>query len=64
MSAAEVIEQIKSLPPAEQKEVAEFVRTYEGRAAGDPAVTREEKFQRAEDKVFNEHRELLHRLAQ
>lgn len=64
MSAAEIIEQIKSLSPAEQKAVAEFVRTFGDNEPANARLSREEEFQRAEEKVFTEHRKLLHRLAQ
>jgi hypothetical protein len=60
MSAAEIIEQIKTLPAEEQAEVVKFVDSIR---TGDSA-SREERFQKAVDKVFSEHSELLHRLAQ
>jgi hypothetical protein len=61
MSAAEVIEQIKALPPSEQKIVAEFVQEISN---GQPVRYMDERtFNAAVDKVFKEHHELLRKLA-
>jgi hypothetical protein len=62
MSAAEVIEMIKRLPPAEREEVRAFVR--EG---GDTPKLRhipKEEYAKLAPKIFEENRELLRRLAQ
>ena len=59
MSAAEIIEQIKTLPLAERRQVIEFVRE----AVADED-TREAKFQRVADAVFRKYDEALGRLAQ
>ena len=59
MSAAEIIEQIKMLPSDEREQVADYVREHLQSQA-----PREERLQRAMDKVFTDHHELLHRLAQ
>jgi len=61
VSAAEVIEYFKTLPPAEQKIVAEFVQEL---SSGQQVRCMDEKtFNAAVDKVFKEHRELLRKLA-
>lgn len=41
-----------------------LVKTPAGSTKSHRKLSREERFQRAEEKVFSEHRELLHRLAQ
>ena len=61
MSATEIIEQIKALPPEEQARVVEFVSTLNGEP---PVRYMDEKtFQAAVDKVFAEHHEVLRKLA-
>lgn len=66
MSAAEIIEQFKSLPSEQREEVANFIRQFSGNVVAEENGTssREARFQKAADKVFTEHRDLLHRLAQ
>jgi hypothetical protein len=65
MSAAEIIEQIKTLPATEQQEVVNFMKAFSREPGGSrDAQSREERFQKAADKVFSEHSELLRRLAQ
>lgn len=59
MSASEIIEQIKALPPEERRVVAEFIHESDR-----DAQTREARFQRAADAVFRKHDEALRRLAQ
>ncbi len=67
MSAAEIIEQIKALTPAQQAEVALFLRgmdssiVREDQSAG---AGREERIRKAADHVFTEYQDLLHKLAQ
>jgi hypothetical protein len=58
MGAAEVIEEIKQLPHAEQRKVADYVRQLE--SAGE--VSKE--FERIADEVFNTNDELFRKLAQ
>lgn len=61
MSAAEVIEQIRALPKAEQALVAKFVLTE---LPGDVPRTRvmdDKTFEAASEEVFTEYRELLSR---
>jgi hypothetical protein len=63
MSAAEVIELIKKLPPEEKAEVIAFVRSAEAESTG-PGQVASEAFRAAADKVFTQHRELFRKLAQ
>ena len=65
MSAAEIIELIKKLPPEERAEVIAYARN--GPAEQDERTIRyatDEEFDRARKKVFTENHELLRRLAQ
>lgn len=64
MSATEIIEQIKALPPQERKQVVEFVHEAVKSTAPQVQGTREERFVRAADTVFRKHEEALRRLAQ
>jgi hypothetical protein len=61
VSAAEVIEQIKALPPAEQKIVVQFVQEISN--GHQVRYMDEQTFNAAVDKVFKEHSELLRKLA-
>lgn len=65
MSAAEIIELIEKLPPAEKAEVIAYARKAT-LPDDEPAirVISEEKFGQVVPKVFEKHRELLRRLAQ
>ena len=62
MSAAEIIKEIKALPPQEQAQIVEFVKEMDG---GQSAVSYMDKetFEAAADKVFTKHSELLRKLA-
>jgi hypothetical protein len=62
MSATEVIELIKKLPPEELAEVREFVRRTE--TPEDPRYATDAEFGAVADKVFVDNRDLLRRLAQ
>lgn len=65
MSAAEIIELIKQLPPEGKAEVIAFTRALE--ADGNLPKVRyisDEKFAEVAPKVFEKHRELLRKLAQ
>jgi hypothetical protein len=75
MSAQEVIEQIKALPPEEQRVVEEFVQSGLERArqlSSSDAVTSQQEvryvekatFEAAMEVVFAKHDELFRRLAQ
>ena len=65
MSALEVIEQIKALPPAEKAQVVDFVRQMEEVPGKNPQAhcMGEDAFHSAKTKVFAKHAELLNRLA-
>jgi hypothetical protein len=67
MSAAEIIEQIKTLPPREQEAVFDFVRQADA-SRGEPqrAEVRyvdDQSFEEAAARVFETHDELFKRLA-
>jgi hypothetical protein len=63
MSAAEIIEMIKKLPPEEKAEVIAFARSGD---AGPAAIryASDAEFDRAAKSVVAENHELLRRLAQ
>ena len=65
MSALEVIEQIKALPPAEKARVVDFIRQMEVNAETEPRADCMDTtvFSVAKKKVFAKHSELLKRLA-
>lgn len=63
MTAVEVIEQIKALPPQEKAKVIDFVQAMES----DPPSVRTldpKTFERAARSVFERHSELMHKLSQ
>lgn len=65
MSATEIIEQIKTLPHEEQRQVFAFVRDAE--TPREPASVRyadHKSFREAADRVFEKHDELFRRLAE
>ena len=67
MSAAEIIEQIKAMTPAQQAEVTAFLRGMESSVVREDQVAgtgRDERFHKAADHVFTEYQDLLHKLAQ
>ncbi len=66
MSAAEVIEQIKKLPRAEQLKVTAFVRAAEsaGVLASDSVGEVGEDFKQMADEMFTTNAELFRKLAQ
>jgi hypothetical protein len=67
MSAAEVIEQIKTLSEDERREVVAFVEQIasgEKSASGDVRTISREAFAAAKAAVFQKHDEVLRRLAQ
>ena len=65
MSALEVIEQIKALPPAEKAQVVDFIRKMAARPEKNPEAhyMDEDAFNSAKKKVLEQHAELLNRLA-
>ena len=66
MSATEIIEMIKQLPPNERAAVTEFVKAEEAAPGGERKIRyiSDEKFAEVMPKVFEKHHELLRRLAQ
>ena len=65
MSAAELIEKIKALPPADLEIVREFVLKSEVRdKQPEKHYVSDEEFDKAASRVFEKHDELLRKLAQ
>lgn len=60
MTALEVIDQIKALPPEERAKVIEFVHAA---TTSEPSVGNA-AFETAANWVFEEHRELMRKLSQ
>ncbi len=65
MSALEIIEQIRALPPAEKAQVVDFIRQMEAHPEKSPEAhcMDEDAFHGAKKEVFAKHSELLNRLA-
>ena len=65
VSAAELIEQIKALPPAEVEVIRNFLLNGEAESEA-PAVqyAPDAEFDQAAQRVFEKHAELLRKLAQ
>ena len=61
MSAAEIINEIKALPPQERTQIIELVKELE--TAPSISYMDEKTFAAAVDKVFTKHRDLLRKLA-
>jgi hypothetical protein len=62
MTADEIIDQIKALPPPERAKVVDRLRDLESPASErtmDPKT-----FERSANQVFDRHAELMHRLSQ
>ena len=67
MSAAEIIEQIKALPPEERREVVAFVQSTENGTANSGGTVRyvdDSQFESVVDRVFEKHAELFKKLAE
>lgn len=64
VSAQEIIEQIKALPPKDKAEVLEFARSLGNSGPGAVRYVDEETLEKAAKKVFQEHEELFRKLAQ
>jgi hypothetical protein len=67
MSAAEVIEQIKSLPATERREVVAFIHSLDATEESDAGNVRHvdrETFAKVKAAVFKKHDEVLRKLAQ
>jgi hypothetical protein len=63
MTAHEVIDTIKALPPEEQAKVLDFVHSFE--KGKDPGRTIDpSKFEASAARVFETHKELMHKLSQ
>jgi hypothetical protein len=65
MSAAEIIEQIKRLPPEDKRAVKDFVNSEEN-AASPSSVEYIDRsaLERTAQEIFKEHKELFRKLAQ
>jgi hypothetical protein len=63
MSAQEVIEQIKAMPPHERQAVVQFVQESEAKPAKPPEEERP-NWRAIMTKIFDEHDELFRKLAQ
>jgi hypothetical protein len=67
MSATEVIEEIKRLPPKEQERVREFLSKTPAQTVTEQAQANfapDAVVEKVAEKVFNEHDSLFRRLAQ
>ena len=66
MTAAEVIEKIKALPPEELEVVRRFLLNGAAESEGQQPVryATDEQFDAAMDRVFENHEELLRKLAE
>lgn len=62
MTAYEVIDQIKSLPPEERAKVVGFIHEMESERAERTLDVR--TFESAATQVFDRHAELMHKLSQ
>jgi hypothetical protein len=62
VSATEIIEQIKQLPPDEQAQVAEFVQSLQSQP-GQVRYMDEKTFKAAADRVQEKYDDVLRRLA-
>jgi len=65
MSAAEIIEQIKQLPPEELRVVKQFVNAdARGSSSVGVEYINREDLERSAKQIFSEHQELFRKLAQ
>ncbi len=64
MSALEIIEQIKALPPAELRGVKEFVREMDAPSTGVEAGQKRPDIDALAAEIFDEYEELFRKLAQ
>ncbi len=64
MSATEIIEQIKKLPPEEQQKIAAFLDEFGKTSDAKPDTKVSESFKSVADKVFTTNAELFRKLAQ
>lgn len=63
MTAVEVIDQIKALPPKEQAKVIDFIQQLESIPPHAPTLD-PETFEKAARSVFERHGDLMRRLSQ
>ena len=63
MSAAEIIEQIRKLPPLEQERVRAYFESQR-KPQAEVASVNDAEFEKSADKALSEHAELFRRLAQ
>jgi hypothetical protein len=64
VSAQEIIEQIKALPPTDRAKVLEFTRSLQESGVDAVRYVDQETLEKAAKKVFDEHEELFRKLAQ
>lgn len=64
MSAAEIIEQIKQLPPEDKQAVHDFVMSPEFQSSGPVQYIPEDQFMRAAEEIFDKYDNLFRKLAQ
>ena len=64
MSVAELIEQIKALPPAELEKVRRFLLKDDPKSGASVQYATDEVFNQSAERVFEKHDELLRKLAQ
>ena len=66
MSALEIIEQIKVLPPEEKAKVVDYVRQLQTdrSAMNEVHLMEKPEFDAAKERMFSKHSELLKKLAQ
>ncbi len=64
MSALEIIEQIKALPPEQKAVVAEFVRGLDVSAAHKSDQSSQPEVKEAAETIFNRYDELFRKLAE
>jgi hypothetical protein len=63
MSTAEIIEQIRKLPAAEQEQVRAFLESQR-KAEAPASYVSDSEFDKSADKILGDHAELFRRLAQ
>jgi hypothetical protein len=64
MSALEIIEQIKTLPPAERRKVADYVRDLETKASTNSGEAPRPDIDAVAARIFDQYDELFRKLAQ
>jgi hypothetical protein len=65
MSAAEIIERIKELPPEEQREVSRFVHAHvDARPSSAAEAAASEPIESIAERIFNRYEPLFRKLAE